>query len=391
MDDPSRLAGEADREACTLLAVGDMMFSQAVHDRMASAGDFTYPFAGARDLLASADLRFGNLETMITEAGRPRPGHPGVYKSDPRVAAALARVGFDAVSLAHNHVYNFGPEGVETTLRLLGEHGVAHVGLGRSVDEARRPLLVTCRGLRLGLLAYCSASTSIAAGNDYVTCPIREDYVAEDVAALKARTDFVVVTMHHGICEYPAPEFRRWAHAAVDAGAAVVLGHHPHVINGIESYGGGVIFYGLGDFIAHFDDFREEHRRGLAVRLGFGRPPAFTWEAIPTYIGEDFVVRPASGEKEREIRRDLEERSRVFAEGRADEAFWRAVGRGSLRTYVHDQLRDVRGQPAAVIWAKLRKFRPYHLRLIWRKLTAGLRRSDASGGAKGDGGGGGHG
>ena len=143
------------------MAVGDMMFCCDLGEKLRSIGDYDYPFDKIKDFLKQADFLYGNLETMITTERKVENfAKPGLYYADPPAGAAIARAGFNAVSMAHNHMYDFGPEAVELTQKILVEQGVKFHGIGKDVFEARNPLEVQVNGLKICMLNYCSASTS---------------------------------------------------------------------------------------------------------------------------------------------------------------------------------------------------------------------------------------
>lgn len=257
-----------------LLAVGDLMFSRSVAAKLKEQGDNYYPFDELGDTLASGDITFGNLETAIM-AGRVIKSGEMVFRSDPEVAGALADAGFDIVSLANNHSMNFGVEGMEDTLRYLSDANVATVGGGINAETAREPKVIERNGLRLAFLAYVDGRftpTSYEAKENLPGVAMaRVEDVREDVARAKGIADLVIVSFHWGQ-EYQ-PKFdaiqKRLAHTAIEAGATLIIGHHPHVVQEVERYKDGLIIYSLGNFI--FDQmWSQDTRRGLIAEIKLG-------------------------------------------------------------------------------------------------------------------------
>lgn len=251
----------------TMIAVGDIMLSRAVATRMRWYGP-EYPFASTSDFIREADIAFGNLETTITE-GEEVPPFTMSFRADSASAAALRDAGFDVLSLANNHMSDFGETGVIDTLRYLDSVDIAHAGAGRDAVEAGRPAFIEANGIRFAFLAYTYTASEAGEGRAG-TAFMRTERMREAVQAAKQRADFVIVSMHAGDEYVPLPndQQKTFARAAIDAGAELVIGHHPHVVQTMEQYRGKYIFYSLGNFI--FDQmWSQETRDGLALKLVF--------------------------------------------------------------------------------------------------------------------------
>jgi poly-gamma-glutamate synthesis protein (capsule biosynthesis protein) len=255
----------------TLAAVGDVLMHDAVkrsaevHGRGAPDAGFTWLYAPVADLLAEPDVTFANLETPIA------PGTAGgtreyVFNAPIDAAAALRDVGVDVVSVANNHAFDQGRAGFEETLRRVREAGLTPVGAGPE-GHAAGPVRVTVGGLQVAFLGYahffnadgnaCPRQAAGAAPCQQASLLDRARAV-EDVRAAAAGADAVVVSLHWGV-EYeqqPRADDVELAHRLVDAGALVVLGHHPHVLQPVELYRApdgrvGVIAYSLGNFVSN--------------------------------------------------------------------------------------------------------------------------------------------
>jgi poly-gamma-glutamate synthesis protein (capsule biosynthesis protein) len=239
--------------------------SAEVHGRGAPDAGYTWLYAPIADLLAEPDLMFANLETPIA------PGTAGgtreyVFNAPQDAAAALRDVGVDVVSVANNHAFDQGRAGFEETLRRVQQAGLAAVGAGPE-GRASGPVRLTAGGLTVAFLGY--ATFFNADGN---ACPraaagappclqaslLDRARAIEDVRAAAATADAVVVSIHWGVEYEPQPraEDVELAHRLVDAGALVVLGHHPHVLQPVELYRApdgrvGVVAYSLGNFVSN--------------------------------------------------------------------------------------------------------------------------------------------
>jgi len=254
-------------EQVTLIAVGDILIDREQPETI---------FKHVVKVLRSGDLTFANGEQMYSDKGDPN--RRGPY-SDPRNIKALLYAGFNVLSLANNHTLDLGPEALLDTLARFKEAGLAYVGVGRNLDEARKPVILERRGTKVGFLA-CNClgpdgyeATEAKPGNvplrswtfyekvddqpatppKIISIPKKEDLGAmiEEIQKLKARVEVVVVSFHWGLHFVPRviPMYCfDIGHAAIDAGADLILGTHTHILKGIEVYKGKVIFYSTSNF-----------------------------------------------------------------------------------------------------------------------------------------------
>jgi poly-gamma-glutamate synthesis protein (capsule biosynthesis protein) len=260
-------AGDAEPagEWASLSAVGDVMLARGVARAMRESGTL-YPVAKVREHLAAADLAFANLESPIGVKGRPLPGKQIWFRAEPEAIEVLKAAGLDGVTVANNHILDYDEENFLETLDFLAEAGIPWTGGGRDLAEARRPLVLEARGVRIAFLGYSEFADlffdwdyprSFAATEDRPGVPaIREDWLAEDIRAARQVADVVAVALHWGVefTNSPTEEQRRLARYIVDQGADLVLGSHPHAIQGFEIYNGGFIAYSMGNFIMDRQD-----------------------------------------------------------------------------------------------------------------------------------------
>ena len=252
-------------------AVGDIMLAGTAEPVLREVG-YDYPFARVRHLFQGSHIVFGNLEGPLTDGGEPAQGKQYTFRSPPeKVVPALLTAGFTVLSLANNHILDYGLEGLEQTLQALEVAGIRVVGAGRNLREARRPAIIRTGGRTVAFLAYSlTLPESFYAGPDRPgTAFGHERHVRADVAAARRRADIVIVSFHWGregettLREYQ-PEL---GHAAIEAGAHAVLGHHPHILQGIERYKNGVILYSLGNFT--FGSYSPMATRSAIAQLSF--------------------------------------------------------------------------------------------------------------------------
>lgn len=254
----------------TVVAVGDIFTGRAVRRRIGD--DYTRPFTPTRPLLEGADLTVANLEGVLSnEIAPPSDPYTFFFVGSGHFTSGLRYAGIDAVSLANNHSMNFGPRGMSDTLSLLSQAGIVPFGAGMNLAEARRPALFTVKGVTLAFLGYDAISDDYLATEERAgSAPADPALFAQDIAAARKQADVVIVYFHWG-WEYthnPSPWQQALAHQAVEAGADLVIGSHPHWVQGLERYRGVPILYSLGNFIAD-QMWSIETRQGLVARFIF--------------------------------------------------------------------------------------------------------------------------
>jgi poly-gamma-glutamate synthesis protein (capsule biosynthesis protein) len=295
--EPADGTGSSDGGLVELVAVGDILLSRTIEERMEVFGS-EYPFEAVAELLREADLAVGNLESPFATGGEPIEKR-FTFRQHPDHAFALDRAGFDVLSLANNHLLDFGQTSLSGTIEALRSQGLAYVGAGLTQEEAYRPQIVEVKGKRIAFLAYAAARWKGSA-----EVPTREwiafadpTSIRGDVAQAKEQADLVIVIMHLGTeyQQYPDEEQLAVSRAAVEAGACLVIGHHPHVVQGTEEYAGGFIVYSLGNFV--FDiDVLEGAREGAILRVLLGDSGVERAEMIPVRIVDDVQPRFLAGD-----------------------------------------------------------------------------------------------
>lgn len=200
--------------------------------------------------MQEADITMVNLECCISTRGTKLEKEFN-FRMHPKYLPVFHFGGIDIVNLANNHIVDYGLIGMKDTFHYLDSIGVKYVGAGLDLASARKPQVIEIQGIKLGFLGY---SFAFAAGkNSYGTAPIDTKIIKEDLENLKKnlKADFIFVNFHWGNegKNFANPEQRRIARFAIDNGADVVIGHHPHVLQGMEHYKSGFIAYSLGNFI----------------------------------------------------------------------------------------------------------------------------------------------
>jgi poly-gamma-glutamate capsule biosynthesis protein CapA/YwtB (metallophosphatase superfamily) len=312
----------------TVLACGDILLSRTPGKRAAENG-FRYLFAGIRDLVSEADIAFANLESPASYLGTPYPGKPPnvTFRADPATLFGLAWAGFDVVSLANNHMNDYGARAVGETLDFLDLLGIARSGAGRDLGEARSPAVLERDGVRFAFLSYAepiwtvigARSAEVSDGSAHgetmlhgllppaagkgqpaettgVALAVMEDVIA-DIRSVREslEPDYLFVSVHWGDEHQHIPNAfqRALGRAAIDAGATAVLGHHPHVLQSLERYGGGFIVYSLGNLV--FDMASDQTYESMALRLHLANGRLTRVDIIPLTIPRGtYAPEPAS-------------------------------------------------------------------------------------------------
>ena len=288
----------------TLIAVGDMMLSRNVASKIKANNDFNYPFLATRDFLKTGDIVFGNLECPITPGREIKTGE-FTFHADPGAEVALADAGFNILSLANNHTPNFGDKGLMDTFELLSKEGIKYVGAGKDAEDAERAVYMEKNGITFAFLAYNDsdvvpasyAATATRPGTNFMDIPKMEAAVKE----AKHQADIIIVSMHSGT-EYVDPNQRQinFAHAAIDAGADFIIGHHPHVLQRVEKYKDKYILYSLGNFI--FDQmFSLETRQSVIVKAIFDKEGVKDITFTPVLIYDYAQPRIVENEEEKQM------------------------------------------------------------------------------------------
>jgi poly-gamma-glutamate synthesis protein (capsule biosynthesis protein) len=252
-----------------LVMVGDIMMDRGVKRSIDAnfGGDFSVLFANTQ-YLKDADIAFGNLEGPIAESGR-NVGSRFSFRMMPVVAGTLGDAGFDVVSFANNHVGDWDRSAFDETLLQLKEAQIQYAGAGTNYADATTPRVIDVRGMKIGFLAATDVGPNWLKATD--TKPgillASDPKLPEIIATAKQSVDILVMSFHWGNEYSPAnARQQKFAYTSIDAGADIVVGHHPHVMEKVEEYNGKLIYYSLGNYI--FDQYFSEHTmRGMVATV----------------------------------------------------------------------------------------------------------------------------
>lgn len=294
----------------SLMFAGDVTLSDHFADAIGQ--NYEQAFAAMPEY-RQADLAMVNLENPLTRATTPLAGKQFAFKADPAAVKVLEAGGVDIVTLANNHTMDYQEAGLEETIATLDQAGIQHVGAGRNVKDARRPDIIEVKGQRIAYLGYYSADFEIAsetrAGSNYA----EEKRIAEDIQALRKQVDWIIVNYHWGaeLATHPADWQMELARFTIDQGADVVVGHHPHVLQGAEIYKGRPIAYSLGNFIFGGNPRRDYDTAVLKVAVN--KDKQMKVEFLPVEV-RNYQPKVVSGDRGVEILQQIDDRSASFQE-----------------------------------------------------------------------------
>lgn len=360
-------------------AVGDIMLARLVGEA-AKRRQNNYPFESVAAVLGVGDVVFGNLECPLSGRGFSDPeSDPGyTFRAEPAMAGRLKAAGFNVVSLANNHIFNYGRQAFFDTREILKSKNILYVGAGANENEARIPAVISRGGVRFGFLAYTYANP---AGDSSPGCaPMEIKKIAQDIKKLRPQVDVLAVSLHHGIefLDYPINVVKKTARAAIDCGADLVLGHHPHNLQGVEPRRNGLIAYSLGDFV--FDNADANIRAAVykrtALSLVIGKPldlqdvrtlegmilecefsgkGLVAYQMVPVRIGNDFAPAPATGEDRKNILSRIDALSRPLKND-AD-PIWKEID------FVDNKIKEIvlSQLPLKDAVKMIKKFKPHYL------------------------------
>jgi poly-gamma-glutamate capsule biosynthesis protein CapA/YwtB (metallophosphatase superfamily) len=302
----------------TLLFTGAIVPGRCVQAAIDEQGNADFLYQDVRDLISGADIAVGTLNAALSDYP-PRTGcvKTFVLVGGSNNADAMANAGFDVMSVATNHIKNCGlsacgDRAFLDTLDNLDRVGILSVGAGGNIQEALKPVVVEVNGIRFGFVSLGEVeSRAFADENTPGIAPLPGDFAkAEEnlrsaIAAARISADVVIAMPHWGSDYSDTPNYRQlfFDQVAVDAGADLVIGNHPHVIQGMRTIKGISVFYSLGSFV--FDqDWSRETQQGIVVVVTFEGTKLIDYEVIPVHIeGNGHVYIAASPEAEEILER----------------------------------------------------------------------------------------
>jgi poly-gamma-glutamate synthesis protein (capsule biosynthesis protein) len=298
-----------------LMAVGDIMLSEnRGTGEMMRKCRAEAPFEKVRNLLEQADIVFGNLENSISSNGTafPKQDPHITFRASPEAVKGLKSGKFSILSLANNHMTDYGEEAFNDTLATLREHGIDYVGAGNDLRAARKAAVLERKGIRIAFLAYSAFvmfATQCASRSGYGVAQYVPWRAKHDIRKACKKADIVVVSMHWGLdfVDYPLSFQMKYAREMIDCGAHLIVGHHSHCLQGIEKYNGGLIVYSLGDFV-----FDQPGQDTCVLRCSISKSGVEDFELIPAKISANLQPEVVNGSDGLRIQRTIESLSESY-------------------------------------------------------------------------------
>lgn len=291
---------KTDTSVFKILCLGDLLIANGIENAACNHG-LDYPYRKVEGLLKRYDIVFANLESSITARGKEFTNKTWRFRASPGTASYLTNLKLDVLSVANNHMLDYGETGMSDTLQFLKKWGVGYTGAGMNITEARTPAELIVSNRKTVFLAYCSILPSefFAQSNKPGTAPFNLDWIKKDIAQHKTQDNLVLISLHWGT--EGSHEVMPWqiesAHQMIEAGADAIIGHHPHVIQGIEIYLGKPVIYSLGNAICGF--YNDKYDDNIFVSLNYSNKTLDSLEIIPVAGKNDetaFQAYPLSGE-----------------------------------------------------------------------------------------------
>lgn len=299
----------------TIYAVGDIMLGDhpiclghGVGSKIKKKGA-EYIFKHVASRLSEGDIIFGNLEAVLSNKNL-KVGDPYsvMLRGEPMSVKGLKCAGFNVLSLANNHMMQHGMEALTETMELLSTNNIRHVPTTATdgFNDFQEPLILKIKKVKIAFIAYCLIRdpTGFCISGDY-------NKIIGSIKRAKKQCDLLVLSLHWGYeyIEVPSPEQIRLAHTCVDAGADIILGHHPHILQGIEEYNGKIIAYSLGNFV--FDMWQEKMREGMILELRINNEK-IKCISHPVLVNTEYQPELVQGKEKIKARRKMDGLSKVI-------------------------------------------------------------------------------
>lgn len=300
-----------------ILFVGDVMMTRSVEKKIRDLNKkYIFPFINILDYLKSFDYAAANLEGPISENG-VKVGSKYSFRMNPDVAKALNESNINIVNLANNHIFDYGKIAFEDTLKNLNKNNIKYFGI------SYEPLVIEKNGTKIGFLGFSDFLKHLDVKENKFGISVVNDNLSEIIKKAKEKVDVLVVNFHWGE-EYQKlanERQRRLAKIAIDSGADLVIGYHPHVIQNVEKYNGKFIFYSLGNFV--FDqNFSKETMIGGGVEVYIKNKKIENIYFRKYYLNENFQIEKMS---EKLVPYELENKIYLFREAKTPEEWQRGL------------------------------------------------------------------
>lgn len=287
--------------------VGDISLNGQYNEVLANKGP-NFPFEQVKSIFAESDIVMGNLESpFVSQDRKPQFKMKTPLRADSDYAEGLKWAGFDILCLSNNHVLDYGQMGVHTTQEVLTKQNIRYFGYGENIYSAKEFKIISVNSIKIGFVGYTDViidSPFYASDTNGGIAKFDIDSAIKDTRHNKKIVDFLVINLHWGI-EYfhlPSPEQIENARKLIDAGADIIIGHHPHTLQGIERYGDGIIAYSLGNFVfadikwnwvtenkekrTTYYRFSRSQRESIILKVAISDQGSLNYDVIGSYVSK---------------------------------------------------------------------------------------------------------
>jgi len=351
------------QESIKLAFVGDLMFSRDV-GRVAKSMGYNLFIQHIYECLEKHDLVIGNLETAITLSDKKNPFSVNNFKSSPSVLSALSC--FSLLTLANNHIFDYCEEGIHDTVKYLKETGIHYIGVGRTMEEADAPFVF----YKIGFFNFTSLK-NIHFGSSWEIAYLPNYYSLKRMfLKFREKQDgkVIVSLIHFGYegIPFPSIEARKQAKMLIDAGSDIVVGTHPHVIQGYELYKNKLILYSLGDFV--FDGKEPLRNISAIFSIEIGKNYEISsLSLIPVKTNDLYQVYPASPSEGQKTFTYFLSLSQEIMNGKSDKLFLSAASKGFFSNQIRSLKLTFSKSGIRGLLKKISRIRPLHVKLMLRR------------------------
>ena len=321
----SDLQGDQNDTAATLVACGDIGLYGRLEKKLLREGPSSI-LGATIDVFKNADFVFGNLEGPVSDSGQRHslpPPYPAL-RMNPKSISFLKEGGFDIVSLANNHMLDYGAEALLDTSERLDGAGILHFGAGKNEDEAYAPIIANIKGVGIGFIGFHEGG-AVAKPDRPGACLFNKKNAINAIRELRKRVDIVVVSFHFGFDYFtcPSPYHIRLCRRFIDEGADLILGHHPHVPQAVEKYKNGLIAYSLGNFAFYLGNGPPKKAdEGFILKVNVTRSGIGNYAIIPYELDKDLALKLLEGSELKQKIREYQKLSDALKDYRILKQQW---------------------------------------------------------------------
>lgn len=364
----------------TLTFVGDVMLARGVQDTILEYGA-DYVLNETADILRNSNFVFGNMESPLSYRGKPNLFKNVCFRADPKTASLLSYGKFKVMSLANNHIFDYGEEALLDTIDNLRKIDVIPVGAGDDKSQAYKPVIFNLNDLKIGIISATKACEATKRKSDQPQAALaNEKLICSIIRSLKKTTDLVVLSLHMGVefCSCPSINDYKLCMNLLNCGADIIIGSHPHVLQGLWAKNGKVVAFSLGNFI--FDKIEEAKDDQRVVRSGILQ--VFVSEKkivghifIPIYVhpsGRIYVMR---GKEKFDALSEFNNLSNMINEEYIKKNFWKFASNNAISSNVPVLIKKIKEHGLIYCLQMFPNVRPRHVRFLFVWVKNRLIRS----------------